>query len=72
MSAGLRAGIHGLSGHGHMFPPVVLCDSPGTDGVSDQEASSGGGNPLREGAHLPSGKVCGQDPKEALFGKRKY
>lgn len=52
-----------------MFPPLVRRDSPGTDGLSNQEASSSGGNAVREGPHLPAGKMCGQDPKEALFGK---
>lgn len=52
-----------------MFSALVRRNSPGTDGVSDQEAAGRGGNTLREGTHLPAGKVCGQDPQETLLGK---
>lgn len=52
-----------------MLPAMVRRDPPRTDGVSDQEATCRGRNTLRERTHLPSGKVCGQDPQEALFGK---
>lgn len=69
VSPGLRPRVHGVPGHGRMFSAVVRSDSPGTDGVSDQEASGGGGNALREGSHLPAGEVRGQDPQEALLGK---
>lgn len=55
-----------------MLPAVVRRDPPGTDGVSDQEATRRGRNALRERTHLPSGKVCGQDPQEALFGKIRH
>lgn len=69
VSPGLRARVHGLPGHGRMFSALVRRNSPGTDGVSDQEAAGRGGNTLREGTHLPAGKVCGQDPQETLLGK---
>lgn len=69
VSPGLWAWVHRVPGDGCMLPAMVRCDSPRTDGVSDQEATGSGGNALREGTHLPSGKVCGQDPQEALFGK---
>lgn len=59
-----------MPGHGRMFAAVVRSDSPGTDGVPDQEAAHSGGNALWEGSHLPAGKVRGQDPQEALLGKR--
>lgn len=52
-----------------MFSALVRCDPSGTNGVSDQEAAGCGRNTLREGAHLPSGKVCGQDSQETLLGK---
>ena len=52
-----------------MFSAVVRGDSPGTNGVSDQEAAGRGGDTLREGAHLPAGEVCGQNPQETLLGK---
>lgn len=70
VSPGLRPRVHGLPGHGRMFSTVVRRDSPGADGVSDQETAGGGGNAVREGTHLPAGKVCGQDPKETLLGKK--
>lgn len=66
---GLWARAHCLPGDGRMLPAMVRCDSPRADGVSDQEAPCCGRNTLREGTYLPSGKVCGQDPQEALFGK---
>lgn len=70
VSPGLRPRVHGLPGHGRVFSAVVRRDSPGTDGVSDQETASSGGNALREGTHLLAGEVCGQDPKETLLGKK--
>lgn len=69
VSPGLWAWIYCVPGDGCMLPAMVRCDPPRTDGVSDQEATGSGRNALREGTHLPSGKVCGQDPQEALFGK---
>lgn len=69
VSPGLRPWVHCLPGHGRMFPAVVRGDPPGTDGVSDQEAASRWGDTLREGTHLPAGKVCGQNPQETLLGK---
>lgn len=52
-----------------MLSAVVCSDSSGANGVSDQEAASCGGDALWEGAHLPAGKVCGQNPQETLLGK---
>lgn len=69
VSPGLWAWVHCVPGDGCMFPSMVCCDPPRPDGVSDQKATGSGRNALREGTHLPSGKVCGQDPQEALFGK---
>lgn len=69
MSLGLWPRVHGLPGNGRMFSALVRCDPSGTNGVSDQEAAGCGRNTLREGAHLPSGKVCGQDSQETLLGK---
>lgn len=66
---GLRARVHRLPRHGRMLSAMVRCDPPGTDGVSDQEAAVGGRNALWEGSNLPAGKMCGQDPKEALLRK---
>lgn len=70
VSPGLRPRVHGLPGNGRVLSAVVRRDPPGTDGVSDQEAAGSGGNTLWQGAHLPAGKVCGQDPKETLLGTR--
>lgn len=69
VSPGLRPRVHGLPGHGRVFSALVRRHSPGTDGVSDQEAASRGGDAMREGTHLPAGEVRGQDPQEALLGK---
>lgn len=69
VSPSLWARVHRLPGDGRMLPAVVRRDPPRPDGVSDQEATCRGRNPLREGTHLPPGEVCGQDPQEALFGK---
>lgn len=66
---GLRPRVHSLPWHGRMFQALVCRDPPGTDGVPHQEAASRGGDPLREGAHLPAGQMCGQDPQETLFGE---
>lgn len=52
-----------------MLSALVRRDPPGTDGMSDQEAACRRGNALREGTHLPAGKVCGQDPQAILLGK---
>lgn len=69
VSAGLRPRVHSLPRHGRVLSAVVRRDSPGPDGVPDQEAAGGGGNALREGTHLPAGEVRGQDPQETLLGK---
>lgn len=52
-----------------MRPPVVRSDTPGADGVPDQEAARRGGHAVWQGSHLPPGQVCGQDPQETLLGK---
>lgn len=58
-----------MPGYGRVLPAVVRRDSPGADGVSDQEAAGRGGNAVREGTHLPAGEVRGQDAQETLLGK---
>lgn len=69
MPLGLRPRVHSLPWHGRVFQALVCRDSSGTDGMPDQEAACRGGDPLREGTHLPAGQVCGQDPQETLLGE---